>query len=165
MSNLPGTSADRHAEVLVRPARSEDAPEVARLLGHLGYPAETGSVRRRLEAFSDSPRDVLLVAERQPRLVGMVAVSTTPRVGADEPFARITALVVDPSERRTGIGRRLLHEAEAWAAGASSALVQVTSGRRPERSAAHHFYRRFGYEDRSADEVLYEKAVDRRRAT
>lgn len=91
----------------------------------------------------------------------MLAASIAPRVVADEPFARISALVVSPSFRARGIGRQLLSAAERWAANGGCSLIQVTSGRRAERAAAHHLYPKLGYRDAGEDEVLYEKRLAR----
>ena len=54
-------------------------------------------------------RDRLWIAERGGRIVGSIAV-----VGHSEKDAQLLWLLVDPSARSLGLGRRLLHEAVAF---------------------------------------------------
>jgi GNAT superfamily N-acetyltransferase len=143
----------------LRGARPTDAPEVCRLLAGLGYPAETPVVRERLDSF-DGARDHVLVAELGGRIVGVLALSLTPRFAEPGMFSRITALAVDASARRRGVGRRLIAEAERIAAANGSTLMQVNSGRRPERAAAHAFYVSLGYADQHVHHILYEKVLE-----
>lgn len=87
-------------------------------------------------------------------------VSRTRSLVDPEWFGRITALSVAADHRRGGVGRRLVAAAEAWVADHGSTLVQVNSGRRPERAAAHEFYPALGYRDQHDHHVLYEKRLD-----
>lgn len=143
----------------VRGASLDDADQLAALLAELGYPATGAAIRRRLEHFRGSDRDMVVIAESDAGLLGMLSASVTPLVAADEPLARITALVVKQTFRTAGVGRQLVSEAEQWAISAGCSLIQVTSGRRAERAAAHRFYPRLGYRDAGDDEVLYEKRL------
>lgn len=54
---------------------------------------------------------IQLVAEQRGHPVGLVGVlwGTT-----DKPFHVITDLAVDPAQRRTGLGRRVLYDVMAW---------------------------------------------------
>lgn len=152
----------RHGEeerIIVRGASPTDAPDVCRLLAALGYPAEVATVRERIASFASSHRDHVLLAERDGQLVGVLALSLTPRFVLPGMFSRITALAVAPSIQRIGVGRRLVYEAERIAADHDSTLMQVNSGRRPERAAAHAFYLSLGYTDQHDHHILYEKAL------
>jgi len=53
----------------------------------------------------DAERDALLTAERDGRLVGVLLVTRDP---VDEAAARFNWLIVDGSERNSGVGRELL---------------------------------------------------------
>jgi GNAT superfamily N-acetyltransferase len=152
----------RHGEeelVSVRGASPTDAPNVCRLLVALGYPAAVAVVRERIASFDTSNRDCVLLAELDGHVVGVLALSLTPRFAEQGMFSRITALAVDPSVQRVGIGRRLVTEAERIAADNASTLMQVNSGRRPERAVAHAFYLSLGYADQHDHHILYEKAL------
>ncbi|MFA9430426.1 GNAT family N-acetyltransferase [Egicoccus sp. AB-alg2] len=129
------------------------------MLTALGYPAEVSAVRERIASFDASARDHVLLAELGGQVVGVLALSLTPRFAEPGMFSRITALATDPAVRRAGIGRRLVTEAERIAAVRASTLMQVNSGRRPERAAAHAFYRSLGYADQHDHHVLYEKVL------
>lgn len=153
----------RHGEeepVSVRDASPADALEVCRLLSALGYPAEVAVVRERIASFSTSDRDHVLLAELDDgQVVGVLVLSLTPRFAEPGMFSRITALAVDPSVQRVGVGRRLVTEAERIAADNASTLMQVNCGRRPERAAAHAFNVSLGYADQHDHHILYDKAL------
>jgi GNAT superfamily N-acetyltransferase len=154
---------DGHGEeerVTVRCADPTDAAEVCRLLAALGYPAEVEGVRERIASFDTSHRDHVLLAELDGQVVGLLTLSLTPRFAEPGMFSRITALAVDPSAQRDGVGRGLVTEAERIAAANESTLMQVNSGRRPERAAAHAFYVALGYADQHDHHVLYEKVLE-----
>lgn len=141
---MPELAADQRVQV--RPVRVSDAPAVIDLIEALGYDTDSAEVPERLEWFVESGHDHVLVAESEGVVRGAVVLSLTRRFVEPGWFSRITALVVDPSGRRLGVGRALLHEAERIAADAGSTLMQINCGRRVEREAAHEFYRAMGYE-------------------
>ena len=58
-------------------------------------------------------------------------------------FVTIGGLVVDREYRGQGIGRRLLSEAEQWAAQQGCAIVRLWSS--ATRTEAHRFYEHVGY--------------------
>ena len=133
-------------------ARLEDAPFIAELLGQLGYPADSISVRKRLAALDDEDR--VLVCEG-----GFVSLHRVPLLAEGGCCARITALIVSESHRGAGVGRVLVEAAEGTARSWGCALLEVSSGRRPERAAAHRFYPALGFEDSGRDSVRYWKRL------
>lgn len=71
-------------------------------------PAVSAVVRADVAAYAsafDAEHDVLLTAERDGRLVGLLLVT---RDAADPDVARFNWLMVDASERNGGVGRELL---------------------------------------------------------
>lgn len=146
--------------MIVRAATAEDAAAVALLVRALGYDAEDAAVAERLAWFAASDDDTVQVAEVNGGVAGFVAVSCTRSLIDPEWFGRITALSIAPEHRRSGIGRQLVAAAEQWVTAHGSTLLQVNSGRRPERSAAHAFYPALGYRDQHDHHVLYEKRLD-----
>jgi GNAT superfamily N-acetyltransferase len=141
--------------VEIRAAAPEDAAEVAELLIDLGYPASLPEVERRLAAL-DSESDCVLLAPG-----GLVALHRVPRLAEGTPFGRITALVVASGHRGKGVGRALLEAAEEVARGWGCEMIEVSSGRRPERQAAHAFYVATGFEDTSTRSVRYWRQIAR----
>jgi GNAT superfamily N-acetyltransferase len=126
---------------LIRDARAEDGPALARLLGQLGYPADSVGVARRLERLGD---DRLLVAEREGRVVGFAQLHLSPSIEYDGPAGKLAALVVDEHERGTGLGRALVESVEAEARARGCVLLFVTTSE--QRADAHAFYERMGLE-------------------
>lgn len=124
----------------IRTALPEDAEQIARLLGQLGYPSSAEQVRGRLE------RVTTIVAEQDGHVVGVAATHLRHNLERDEPTCRLTALVVDEPARGRGVGRALLEAVVADAEGSGCERVEVTL--RPHRSAAEALYRSLGFEER-----------------
>jgi hypothetical protein len=61
----------RHSAPSIRPATAADATAIAELLGHLGYPATTEEVLRRLENLRYANRVVTVVAETGGSVTGV----------------------------------------------------------------------------------------------
>lgn len=141
---------------MIRPANAGDAEPVAGLLSLLGYVVAVNDVRARLTHLADARHDAILLA---PPAAGLVAVHRVPLLAEGGALARITALVVAPDQRRSGVGARLLRAAETSAVAWGCTLVEVSSGRRPERAAAHRFYPAAGYTDAADRSVRYWKRL------
>src|SRR5258706_8286102 len=97
----------------VRKACSEDAPDVAALLGELGFPASAATVAARLEQLVGAGVRVF-VATRDQTTLGVVTIHVTPMLHRASPAGRITALVVTERARGQGVGRALVEAAESW---------------------------------------------------
>lgn len=148
--------------VTVRPAEAADVDVVLALLRELGYPIARDLLAERLAAFRDSAADHVLLATVGGQVVGLICVSITPLL-VEGALGRITALVVHERHRGKGIGAALVAEAEERAGAAGCAVIQVSSGRRPERAAAHRFYEHLGYTDAGCHHTLYERRIGQRR--
>ena len=131
----------------IREAGSEDAPALARLLAELGYPDELEHVAGRVARFAADPSSRFLVAEDGGAPVGLASASVIPLAHEDGSWCRLSALVVAEARRRAGVGRVLVEAVEAFARERGCDLVEVTSGERAEREAAHGFYAALGYEE------------------
>jgi GNAT superfamily N-acetyltransferase len=132
--------------VRIREALPEDAPALAELLEELGYPASTVALRTRLRAFATGAGSFVLIAEDAGRVLGLASATVLPLLHEDGGWCRLSALVVGADRRRAGIGRKLVGEVEERAAAAGCRYLEVTSGERPEREAAHVFYEALGLE-------------------
>jgi GNAT superfamily N-acetyltransferase len=129
----------------LRPAASGVADQLARLLGVLGYPCTDAEARERLRAVAGEADQVLLVAERDGMLLGLVALDFLYYLPLGARTCRIVALAVAPEAQRQGVGRWLLREAETLARQRGAARIELTSA--GHRLAAHDFYRQCGYAD------------------
>jgi GNAT superfamily N-acetyltransferase len=132
-----------------------DADSVAQLCGQLGYPATREGVSERFCHIARSRDDAVLVAVASGQVVGWLHVGTKRTLESDL-MAEILGLVTDESVRSRGIGRRLVAEAERWAAEIGCATVRVRS--RIARERAHAFYERAGYRKIKTQHV-FEKAL------
>lgn len=163
----PGLDARRLRAVdgpprfLVRPAVPGDGTGVGQLLDHLGYPLPEERVRDRIGRLAGSVGDLVAVATERPQeIVGFVSAHLVPMIAEEEAwFVRITALTVAPTVTRSGVGRRLIEFVEYWGSDRGAALMEVSSGRRPERAAAHAFYPALGFEDRAHLSARYVKRL------
>ncbi len=128
----------------VRAATARDAPEIARLLTVLGHPTAADAVSARWDEWAAAGNVALVVARDDGTLAGVATLHRMVVLHRPRPVGRITALVVDASERGRGVGRALVAAAEGALAGAGCGLLEITSNAR--RADAHAFYERLGYE-------------------
>jgi GNAT superfamily N-acetyltransferase len=127
----------------IRQARAADAAELAALATELGYPSIATDVERRLPPLLESPEHLVLVAAgADDRAVGWLHAAIH-RGLTNDVRVEIVGLVVAAERRGSGIGARLLAEAEKWARQAGASQVRVRSNVARER--AHGFYLRAGY--------------------
>lgn len=131
-------------DTVIREAVPGDVETLAALMGELGYPTSLGDMRARLARIFEHPAYHTLVAERDGLVVGMVGLEIGHYYEMDGGYARISALVVESSHRRLGVGDALIQAAESEAKRAGAGHIFLNSGTgRPE---AHAFYESSRYE-------------------
>lgn len=128
--------------MLIRPARLEDAAEIATLSTELGYPTSEGEMKRRMEKLLQSNSYFLAVAENESRVIAWVAAEKRLLLESGE-RAEIVGLIVTTSARRSGTGLALVKAAEAWAVEQGMPSISVRSN--VARVESHPFYERLGY--------------------
>ena len=129
--------------VAIRPAEDADAPELAALLAHLGYPADAADLPDRLLRLR-SDGDDAFVAVLDGVTVGLATVHSRAVLHVARPVAQLTALVVPPAMRGRGVGRALVVAAEQWARAQDADRLVVTTAL--HRAEAPLFYERLGFE-------------------
>ena len=132
----------REGDCTIREAAVTDAPSLARLATQLGYPTTEAEAGQRAAAILGLPAHRVLVAENDGEVVGWIHVAPSVTLESD-PSAEIAGLVVDEAFRGSGIGARLITEAEAWAASQGYVLMRVRSN--VKRNRARRFYERAGF--------------------
>ena len=138
------TRAGVERPVTIRPARVEDASEIATLSGQLGYPTDIQRMVGRLqELLAREEHKVLVAVEKGNCLAGWVHIYIRCLIVQDR-HAELGGLVVAEAARGLGIGAALLALAETWAGSQGARLIIVRSNL--IRTQAHQFYLRVGYE-------------------
>ncbi len=126
----------------LRDMRPADLPPVRALLEQLGYSLDAAELGRRYARVAAATGHRVVVAEMDGEVVGLLHVFERPAL--EKPCeAVVQALVVDGRRRGSGIGQRLMHEAERWAAERGLASTSLYTG--TARLDAHAFYERIGY--------------------
>jgi GNAT superfamily N-acetyltransferase len=140
----------------LRRARIDDAAELARLSGQLGYPQQADAFERRLRRLlisADHP--VLVATEDDTRLLGFIAIERRLLLEAGE-RVEIVGLVVDDAARRRGIGQALVRAAEDWARTLGVGELAVRSN--VLRDQSHPFYEGAGFQ-RTKTQHVYRKRL------
>ena len=127
----------------IRPARSADAPAIARIGGQLGYPLDTPETAERIRRVLSRTDQQIFVAEVDHQPVGWVHAAIFELIES-EPFVLVAGLVVDKDHRRHGIARDLMDRVEQWTHERGLSIVRLSSS--STRTAAHAFYKTIGYE-------------------
>ncbi len=146
--------------ILARDADSSDAKDISRLLHQLGYDVGPEEVSKRLALQTGAGGSDIVVAVDEGAIVGVISCShAIPLLAEGGCYVRITALAVAEDQRGQGVGRVLVGEIERRANAIDASLIEVSSGRRAEREAAHSFYPALGFVDYSDGSVLYRKQL------
>lgn len=130
--------------VTVRDATLDDAPQLAPLLGELGYPVAPSDLLARMRRLLGRGDQKVLMAERDGRTLGLLALHVFPVLAYDRDLAMIMALVVTQQARGLGVGRALIDRAEAVGRSLGASRLMVTTHVR--RADAHAFYEKLGFE-------------------
>lgn len=131
--------------MLIREGSVQDAPVLAQLLGDLDYPNRSEAIAERVAKMAVNPDSRLLVAETEGQAVGFISLHFIPQIALAGEFCRISYLCVSDHARGSGIGQKLLDEAERLAADRGCDRMEVHSHTR--RVRAHTFYARAQYEE------------------
>lgn len=134
-------------EIQLRTATLADGAALARLLGEMGYPVEQEATEERLRTLlADPGSHFVAVATVGILVAGVVAGQLIPMLQQEQPLGRITALAVDPGQRASGVGKRLVAHAERWFAERGVGRIEITSAE--HRDEAHQFLRRLGFREK-----------------
>ncbi len=128
--------------IVVRQARPEDAPEVARL--NLAFNGPGTSVEYITARLAEpAPAERIFLAEVDGRAAGLAGLRLLRCALSATPYAELTELFVEEPHRRRGVASALLAHVEGVAreAGAER-LVLLTAW---DNGGAHAFYHARGY--------------------
>ncbi|AKG35353.1 GNAT family N-acetyltransferase [Paenibacillus durus] len=131
----------------IRNIDMNDLETITALLRGFGYPTTLNVMKERLEAVQNDPACCSLVAEMDGQTVGMIELrQVISYCKGQESVAELTAIIVEESLRRNGLGKRLIAAGEDWARSRQLKQIFLCSGNRAERAPARAFYRHLGFE-------------------
>lgn len=130
----------------IRRAKPDDVEDIAALLGEMGHPMRRADVLRQVRRCRDMHADIaIVVAEKENKVCGFMAVQQMDTLPCPAPWLRITAMCVAPAYRHHGIGQALEKAAMEMAERLQCGWMEITSSH--PRPGAHRFYLRIGYQD------------------
>jgi ribosomal protein S18 acetylase RimI-like enzyme len=131
----------------IRPARSQDAPEVVRLMRQLDAVSH-GEVDPEVESrFKDMLTRAdynVCIAEDDGRVIGLITASLRHTLWHAGPIALIDELVIDEAARDQGVGRALIDTIVGWAREHNASEVEVSTEK--DNELAQAFYQHCGFE-------------------
>lgn len=138
-------------QIIIRYAEKSDWSAIHDLAAALGYRTLSDlAAAANLEVILQSAQQQVLLAVLDEEIVGWLHILVSQRI-ASAFFAEIGGLAVAASQRRKGIGRRLLEAARLWA-DSQGMTLRVRCNH--EREATLAFYRACGYTDLKTQRVL-----------
>ncbi len=126
----------------IRAAQDHDARRIAELFVQLGYAALPAE---RLARLLQHPDIAVFVAQDTQVVQGVLVLNIFQPLHVSQPWAVISALVVDEALRSHGAGAALVKAAQDAAAGRGCAHVELSCSAR--RTRAHGFYEAMGFEE------------------
>lgn len=137
-------------DIVIRRATAEDVPAIVAMLAddELGAtresPADLTPYERAFMEVDANPNQLLVVADRDRRIVGTAQLTFTPGLShRGLRRAEIEAVRIHAAERGSGLGTTLIEWCIREARDRGCGMVQCTSN--ATRLAAHRFYERLGF--------------------
>lgn len=127
----------------VRAAILQDAAVIVDLYKQLGYPDASGGVEGRLSRLIGDDASHVLVAVNQSQVIGVLVMHVFHPLHVARPWAVISSLVVDETQRSHGAGRALIAQAQRASEEHACAHVELACSER--RTSAHGFYESQGF--------------------
>jgi GNAT superfamily N-acetyltransferase len=137
--------------ISIRRMTVEDIPASQNLLSQLGFRMEISEARGRFDAIARSDDQAVMVAADDGRIIALCHLFAHAPLG-HPPEAVLQALVVDPAARGSGVGKRMMAAAEAWAA--VFGCRSVTLGSDVSPPDAHAFYQSLGYRNEATSDQM-----------
>ena len=125
----------------IRAATGAEAPGLCELLAAAGHVIPVRMLAERLDAIRQGSGAALVALEWGPPS-GLVVLHWYHTLGAAQPTAQITTLLVGPDDRRRGIGRLLVKAAAQAARVAGCGDLELSAAAAP---ALHEFCRATGF--------------------
>lgn len=128
-----------HDTTTIREMREGDEAGVIALWHAAGVARPWNDPARDIAFARRDPHSTILIAEEQGRITGSAM------IGEDGHRGWVYYVAVDPASQGSGLGRRLMADAEAWLARRGVWKVQLLV--REDNRRVVEFYERLGYKD------------------
>ncbi len=148
---------------MIRPARAQDRDDILRLIVEMGGHEATASHPEPLKALGEALTSAdtrTFVAERDGAIVGYAEMHAFVATLDDRREARLVALCVAESARRSGVGRALIAEVEREAQVLGCAVIALDSS--AWRDDAHIFYRDQGFDEKAIARRFFRPLSERK---
>ena len=142
MKTAKPTIAHADPALIIREISIADAVPVAELGAELGYPLSADTIASRIDELTLVETHILYVACISESVVGWIDVGIVQHL-LSGPYCEIGGLVVTSGARNSGVGGKLVAQAELWAA--QRGLTKMLVRSRESREDAHRFYLRLQY--------------------
>jgi len=141
----------------IRPGGLDDAGAIVRLIRELAtaYGEESPVTEASAREYLSSPGSHVLLAGRAGQAIGLLSYTIRPNLYHAGPTALIEELVVQASERGSGVGSALLSELLSELA--RLGVVEVSVSTMPDNQRAKRFYQAHGLIDEA---IFLEKHLD-----
>jgi len=131
---------------LIRKAEVQDIPSLCMLISELGgKPITQEDMIDRLSMTKNSDTDTMYVYESDDQVKGVLVFRIHENIREVSRYGEIGIIVVHSSEKRKGIGKRLMTFAEELAKQLNCKGTYLISGF-ARKDEAHRFYLELGYE-------------------
>ena len=135
--------------LIIRQYIERDLGKLKILMGELGYSLELNELIINIEAINKKGGSIF-VAEAEAQLVGSICAIIDVRL-AEGVYGEIVSLIVSEGYRGSGVGRKLVGEAEKWV---SNHANKIRVRANEIRSDAHLFYKSQGYQEIKSQKVF-----------
>ena len=130
--------------VIIRDMERRDYLSVAAVWRDVFNPLTDEDLLKACESMEGDSRYRTFVADSGGDVVGFVTTVQTLALNMPNGYTKINGLAVLPEYRRRGIGKRLMERVEQLGAERGVSFIGLASGF--NRTEAHEFYERLGYE-------------------
>ncbi len=130
----------------MRKAEKKDIDALCTLMDEMSRTAiSLEQMLNRLQLVEESRIDSLFVCEEDEKVVGVLGFRIRENLEEMSRFGEISAIVVNPDDRRRGVGRFMMDYAEKLAREFKCKGMWLVSGFAREEEA-HKFYEQLGYQ-------------------
>lgn len=131
-------------EILIRQAESKDASDIEQLYKILCPDQSILVDPEHINSLLINPKSYLLVAELNKKIIGTVLLLITiDTLFGKRPVGTVRNLIVDPTIRRMGVGRKLMNEVIQVSREAGVTGISLNSALK--RKEAHALFRSIGF--------------------